>query len=69
MFDTAKIDLDCPGCGHKMSKTIGWMTSHKEMTCTGCGETIHLETDQLSRDLKEITKVLDSFPKEIVIKL
>ena len=69
MFDDADIELSCPGCGHKMTKTLGWITSHKELVCTGCGETITLETDQLARDLKKVDKLLDSFPKQITIRL
>ena len=69
MFENANIDLNCPGCGHKMTKTLGWITSHKQMLCSGCGETIHLDTDQLARDFKKLDKILDDFPKEIRIKL
>jgi ribosomal protein S27E len=69
MFENASVDLSCPGCGNKMPKTLGWITSHKEIVCSGCGETIHLEADQLSRSLKELNKTLDRFPKQITIRL
>jgi transcription elongation factor Elf1 len=68
MLDDANIDFDCPQCGHKITKTIGWLTSHKNTTCPGCSVTIDLDTDDLSRGIKEIDKALDSFPKEITIK-
>lgn len=69
MFDNADIELSCPGCSHKVTKTLGWITSHKEFVCSGCGETVTLETDQLARDMKEVNKLLDSFPKQITIRL
>jgi transposase-like protein len=69
MFENADIELSCPGCKHKMTKTLGWITSHNQFVCTGCNQTITLETDQLARDLKKVDKILDSFPKEITIRL
>ena len=69
MFDDARIQLSCPGCTHNMTKTLGWITSHKELVCSECGETIIFETDQLSRDLEKVDKRLDSFPKQITIRL
>jgi transcription elongation factor Elf1 len=68
MFDDVDIDFDCPDCSHKITKTIGWLTSHKEMSCPGCGVTINLDTDDLARSMKKLGQAIDSIPKEIVIK-
>ena len=69
MFDDAPIDFDCPQCSHKIEKTIGWLTSHKDMTCPGCGVTINLDTDDLARGVEQIEAALDSLPKDITIKI
>jgi len=68
LFDSEIIDLDCPGCGHKHSKTIGWIKTHSEIPCQ-CGATINLDKDQFVRDIDKVEKELDSIPREIKIDL
>ncbi len=34
----ATIDFTCPNCGHKFTKTIGWMEQNPEFACEAdCG--------------------------------
>ena len=69
MFETAPINFECPQCAHKIQKTIGWLTSHKDMTCDGCGVTIKLNTDELSSGVKKVEDALDRIPKQFNIRL
>ena len=51
-LDEQKIAIPCPGCGKKNEKSIGWVKANDQMTCSGCGRTVHLERDQLLAGVK-----------------
>lgn len=53
--NTQTIDLPCPGCGHKTSKSLSWIRENPEAyTCEGCGKTVVLD------GAADITASLDS---------
>jgi len=63
--DGAKIEVSCPGCGHKSAKTIGWLKKHNEMTCIGCGQRIELENSQLRERFGKVDASLDKLSKAL----
>lgn len=56
VFDKGKIPIPCPECSKKTTKTIAWIKSHAELTCSGCGAVIHLKKDELIAGLKKAEK-------------
>lgn len=58
MFDTASIDIPCPGCGHKTAQKFGWLKTHDQFTCAGCGNTVTVETEQFRSALKRVDKAI-----------
>lgn len=56
-LDNAEIEIPCSNCGSKTKKSIGWIKSNNQFTCT-CGTTIKLDADQFRG---EIAKVDASF--------
>jgi len=69
VLESAPIEFECPKCTHKIQKTIGWLTSHKNMICDGCGVTINLNMNDLSAGMKKIDDAIDRIPKDINIRL
>jgi transposase-like protein len=65
MFDSATINIPCPECSRKTSKTIGWIKSHNSMTCSGCGASITLDKKDLLRGLQQVDKSIQRFSKAI----
>ena len=37
LFESHKLTKACPQCGRKFTKTVRWLESHDEFTCTKCG--------------------------------
>jgi hypothetical protein len=66
-FDRQSIDICCPKCGQKHSKTIGWLKSHRDIACR-CGSNIHLDLKDFLGPLKKAEGAIDSLPREINIK-
>ena len=46
LVDDISVELPCENCGRKSEKTVGWIKSHDEFTCT-CGTVISLERDDV----------------------
>lgn len=66
-FDSQSIDIPCPKCRKKHSKTVAWLKSHREIACA-CGSTISLDLDKFLGPLKKIERDLASIPRKITIK-
>lgn len=64
-LDDNKVKVPCPNCGHKIEKTLGWLTSHKEMTCPSCRETVGLKNAQFKREIAKANKAADEFQRTI----
>lgn len=65
MFEKAEIGIPCPKCGHKTDKTIAWIKANDEVTCGGCGSTIHLERENLLAGLDKVDKSIAKFRKSL----
>ena len=44
-LDDLPIPLTCPKCSRETKKTIGWVNTHNEFTCS-CGAVITLDTSK-----------------------
>lgn len=64
-LDSAQIDIPCPGCGGKTTKSIGFLTSNNQMDCSSCGETIRLDTSDLKRGIGDADRQLDELKRTI----
>lgn len=54
--------LPCPGCGEKTRKTIRWFkTNPDSFVCSGCGETVHLDPE----DVAQLLSVFDHVDERI----
>ena len=67
-FDSQTIEIPCPDCGKEHPKTIGWIKTHSDLTCS-CGVKIELDKGEFVRQIARIEKSLDSIPREITIRL
>lgn len=65
LFDKAEIAIPCPQCGHESKKTIGWMKSHENMQCPGCGSVITLDSAELKKGIASAEKSLKDFGKNL----
>lgn len=68
ILDDASIDLTCPDCGHKTSKTIGWLRHDPDsFECAGCGETVVLDYTEpgLYEAFEGIDESVDSLQRAI----
>jgi ribosomal protein S27E len=66
-LDSSAVDVPCPGCGHKNRKTVGWLKTHDQMTCGGCGKVVQLESSGFRKGMREVDaslkKLTDTFKK------
>lgn len=58
-LDDLAIELPCGHCGRKSKKTIGWINSHPQFTCS-CGTVTRINTDKFK---PEIAKANAAFKK------
>ena len=64
-FDPRKsLDLTCPECSHKFSKTIGSINLEMLFLCPGCGN-VMFDADDLIRGLKDAENAVDKLAREI----
>lgn len=52
-IDTAKLSFNCPGCGQKITESVGRLKKDGN-ACPGCG--LRFETDKLARGIEECNK-------------
>lgn len=64
LLDNQTIDIDCPACGHKSRKTVGWLKAHRDFACA-CGQTIHIEADQFRREIAKVDKAVDDLLRKL----
>lgn len=70
LLDNSMVGINCPECGHKTNKSIGWVKNNKGFTCA-CGTNILLEDsafktkiDELDRSFTEFQNALKNLTKE-----
>ena len=64
MFDDSKINLTCGDCGKKHPKTVAWIKTHREFTCS-CGTRTKIEAGQFVAGLKQADKARDEFRRKL----
>ncbi len=65
ILDSAEIGVPCPGCGHETKKSVGWLRSHDELVCSGCGETIRLDDEGFRAGLDSADKAMGDFKRNL----
>lgn len=55
-FDDIEIKIPCPDCGKTNKQTVGWLRSHSQVACLGCGFLISPQTSEARRELQKIDK-------------
>ena len=63
MFDNQTLDVTCPRCGKQVKKTVAWIKSHNEFTCSGCRNRVELDRDQFLDGLAMAEKTLRDFAR------
>ena len=64
-FDPDKsLDIECPKCSKKFSKTIGSINRDKEFACPSCGE-VTFDAHDLIRGLQDAEKSVDKLVRDI----
>lgn len=61
MLENMEIDLTCPGCGHQIKKSLGWLDSNSKLTCV-CGADITLKKDE---SFRKFTREVEGLDREI----
>ncbi len=63
-FDDEMLDIPCPDCGKNAEKSVRWLKANKKLTCSGCGQTIDLQSDQFRREIAKAEKSIADFMKK-----
>lgn len=63
-LDSGRIDIPCPSCGHKHRKTIGWLKTHKQFTCAGCGK-VEIQTSGFNKGMREVDAEIAKLTKSL----
>lgn len=58
VLDSAKIELPCPHCGHKLSETIGRLKTVQKLTCPSCRQTFDVDATQMRAEVQKVEKQL-----------
>ena len=65
LFDSARIELTCPNCGHKFSELLGKLKTEPTLTCAGCGGSIAIDAKNLNAGLKQADSSVEDFRKSV----
>lgn len=70
LFDSTRVDIPCPACGHNSSKTIGWLEANKDsvVACERCKRKFDFHTPEFRQALTELQTALDKFRNAIVVE-
>ena len=64
MFGDASISIPCGNCGHKTTKEISWLKTHRSFICR-CGTQILLDRKDFLSGIKSADKALADFKRRI----
>ena len=53
-LDSVAIELPCPHCGKKNSKTIGRLKTKPDLTCSYCGQWFSIDKAELAREVAKV---------------
>ena len=64
MFDKDTIDIQCLNRHRKIPKTLGWLQTHSQITCT-CKHIIPVDKGAFKRELRKVDRSIEDFKKKI----
>lgn len=63
------VDLPCPNCGKKTSKTLGWLEDHDTFPCPACSTDITVSREQVRRIRDELAKLSKAASRKLGLKI
>ncbi len=60
IFDDQTLDIPCPHCGQKSTERVARLKENPTLTCTGCGNHIKIDADELRNATDALQKQLDA---------
>ena len=63
-LDSTEIEIPCENCSRKTKKSIGWIKSHKDFTCS-CGTKITLDASQFKTEIAKVEKSFAALQKTL----
>lgn len=64
LLDSAEIEIPCENCARKTKKSIGWIKSHNNFTCT-CGTIITIDANQFKTEFAKVEKSIATLQKTL----
>ena len=66
-LDTSGVQLQipCPNCQQKIPETIGRLKANPDITCSGCGSAIHVDTTKFGQGIESTEKMLADLRKTL----
>lgn len=64
-FDSADIDLTCPGCGRKFKQKLGRLKQNPTINCPGCQQPIKINAGKLNAGLSKAQNTLGAFQRKL----
>ncbi len=64
-LDSATVEIPCPHCTNKTSKTIAQLKTQREYACRHCGNTVSLDTTQMRRELAQVEQQLENLSRTL----
>ena len=66
--DDADVPIVCNKCGHKFSKTLGWLKSNDKFSCPGCSK-VTFQSKKLVRELQEtVDAATEKFRRDLGLR-
>jgi transposase-like protein len=62
-FDSQRLPITCPKCGHKFTKTVGGVKRKPQFACPGCGH--NFDAKQMLAGFKKAEEAIDDFRRKI----
>jgi len=63
-LDDQELTINCPRCGYKTKKSIGWIKSNNQLTCI-CFTILNLKTEEFKRQLASTEASFDRLKKTL----
>ena len=65
LLDNQAIEFTCPQCTHKFKEGLGKLKTNPTLTCSGCGQRIVIQADQLGQEITKVDKALAELQRTI----
>lgn len=64
-LDNKRLDIPCPGCGHKISETVGKLKTNPTLVCPACKRPIAIKAEGLAAGLKQAEDAVADFKRTL----